>query len=447
MRSEDLFAAIGCAEENRLARSELQISPRQKEDKPMSRKPKKIFRSLLIAAVVVSMLAVTAYAVTGFLIFDNPEEMITALFGDQTGFDHSKGGWKYFEDGHTAAVEPTFDRIPAEEAVVKEEIAPKVDIVGQSVSANGYTLTVDAFLYDSATKCGILTYLLENPNGLPAYQLQSTGEIWYPGMPDPVKINHYGYPYIIQDKTTDTRLAAAYFFQCDDRRGADLEISLHETARYTPEDQDKFLKQSEQQIRERMTEADVLALLEENMGSELFDQILEEHGKDALLESAYQDLAMAEVDKLMDAGEKIYVSLDAVKSMHHITAGEGSILISPISFFIDVRPHAFLHTDSQGMEWISADNVDSIVLCFTDGSEYIVEDGYIINTMFALSHYPEGTTQTEHFVAPEDDPAGEGFAYMETSQPRCLLTLAFNRIVDVDAIRAVRINGVEIHVD
>ncbi len=447
MRSEDLFAAIGCVEESRLARSELSVSSPEKEDKSGNRKPRQIFRNLLIAAVVISMLAVTVYAVTGFLIFDSPEEMITTLFGDQTGFDHSKGGWKYFEDGGTAGVEPTFDRVPAEEEVVAEDIAPNVDIVGKSISANGYTLTVDAFLYDSATKCGILTYLLEKADGLPAYQLQTTGEIFYQGFPDPVQINHYGYPYIIQEKTTDTCLAAAYYFQCDDRRGADLEISLHETARYTPEEQDEFLKQSEQQIRERMTEDDILALLEENMGSELFVQILEEHGKDALLESAYRDLAMAEVDKLMEAGEKIYVSLDAMEPMRHVTAGEGSILISPISFFMDVRPYTFLHRDNQGMERISTDNVDSIVLRFADGSEYIVEDGYIINTMFALSDYPEGTTQTERFVSPEDDPAGEGYAYIETSQPRCLLTLAFNRIVDVDDIQTVVINGVEIPVD
>ena len=416
-------------------------------DNPMKRKTGKFIRNLLIAAVVVSMLAVTAYAVTGFFIFDSPKEMITVLFGNQTGFDHSKGGWKYFEDGTTAAVEPTFDRVPAEEAVITEDIVPNVDIVGQSVSANGYTLTVDAFVYDSATKCGILTYLLENPDGIPEYRLQSTGEICYYGIADPVAINHYGYPYIIQEKTTPTCLTAAYYFQCDDRRGTDLEISLHESIRYTPEDQAAFMNQAEQKLREEMTREDVLALLEENMGSELFTQILQDHGEEAMLDSAYHDLAMAELGRLMEEGEKITVELDGMEPLHHVTAGEGSILISPVSFFMDIRPHGFLHTDSQGMERVSTDNVDSIVLCFDDGGEYIVEDGYIINTMFALSHYPEGTTQTEHFVSAEDDPMGEGYAYVETSQPQCLLTLAFNRIVDVDAIVSVVINGMEIPVD
>ena len=71
MRAEDLFAAIGSVEESRLARTELSVSSREnQEDKTMKIKPTRIIRNFFIAAVIVSMMAVTAYAVTGYFIFD-----------------------------------------------------------------------------------------------------------------------------------------------------------------------------------------------------------------------------------------------------------------------------------------------------------------------------------------------------------------------------------------
>lgn len=182
MRAEDLFAAIGSVEESRLARTELSVPSREnQEDKTMKIRPTRIIRNFFIAAVIVSMLAVTAYAVTGYLIFDSPEEMVSAIFGDQTGFDHNPGSIHPDPNGPSTGiiVEPTFDRVPADEAVVAEDVAPYVDPVGQSITFDGYTLTVDAFVYDSATQCGFVTYLLENPNGVSGYNLQSNGKIIY----------------------------------------------------------------------------------------------------------------------------------------------------------------------------------------------------------------------------------------------------------------------------
>ena len=84
MTREELFTAIGAVEESRLERSELAVSPAVTG----TRKSGKLFRHLLIAAIIVSMLAVTAYAVAGYLIFESPEAMITAIFGNKTGYDH-----------------------------------------------------------------------------------------------------------------------------------------------------------------------------------------------------------------------------------------------------------------------------------------------------------------------------------------------------------------------
>ena len=95
MKREDLFLAIGQVESSRLERSELAVPSREpEEDKTMSVRPRRIFRNLLIAAVIVSLLTVTAYAAVGYLIFESPEAMITAIFGDKTGYDH-KGVTKY----------------------------------------------------------------------------------------------------------------------------------------------------------------------------------------------------------------------------------------------------------------------------------------------------------------------------------------------------------------
>lgn len=134
MRPEDLFLAIGSVEEARLARSEFFASSDDKqEDKTMKKKPTRMLRNLLVAVLIVSMLSVTAYAVAGFLIFGSPEEMVSAIFGNETGFDHSDGSIQPDPYGSPEGiiVEPTFDRVEADEAVVAEDIVPFVDVVGQ----------------------------------------------------------------------------------------------------------------------------------------------------------------------------------------------------------------------------------------------------------------------------------------------------------------------------
>ena len=71
----DLFLAIGMVEESRLERSELEVTVSGAKPGKTGR----IFRNFLIAAILVSMLAVTAYAVAGYLIFESPQAMITAI--------------------------------------------------------------------------------------------------------------------------------------------------------------------------------------------------------------------------------------------------------------------------------------------------------------------------------------------------------------------------------
>ena len=452
MRPEDLFLAIGSVEESRLARSEFFVSSDDKqEEKIMKKNPTRMLRNLLVAALIVSMLAVTAYAVAGFLIFGSPEEMVSAIFGNETGFDHGEGSIQPDPYGGPEGiiVEPTFDRVEADEAVVAEDVAPYVDPVGQSIRFEGYTLTVDAFTYDSATKCGFVTYLLENPDGVARYNLQSNGEIWYDGMPDPVQVNQYGYPYIIQEKTTDTCLAAAYYFRWDPRRGENLEMTLQRQERYTPEEFEALIAADVEKLKQTMTPQDAMDRIRNNLGDEGFAEIFAGMTEEEIAQQCYSEIVACEVANRMEAegtSEAIEIPLDQQQSLKGITVGDGAIRISPISLGLDITDLTFLHTDRHGNRNIDTGNVKSLVIRFKDGTEYTVFDGYILNYTFCVTDMPEENVATEIIVSPEEDPNGEGYAYVENSHGYCLMTVMFNRIIDVDTVTSVLINGAELPV-
>lgn len=453
MKREDLFQAIGSVEESRLLRSERTVFCDQKK-KIMDRRPqsKRTFRTILIAAIVAGMLALTACAVAGLLLYNSPEEMIAAIFGDNTGFDHSDGSIRPDPYGGPEGilVEHTYDRVPVDGAVAGEDVAPYVDGVGQSVSFNGYTLTVDAFVYDSATHCGFFTYLLENPNGLPDYKLQSTGEIWYEGMPDIVNVNQYGYPYIIREKTTDTCLAATYYFQWEPRRGENVEICLKMEERYTPEEFSALIAADVSARKQVLTPEEAVEIVRNQIGEETFSYAFQGMTESEIMEQCYVEIVAKEVSARLEetsTSEKIQISLSGYQTMKSITASEGSIILSPISIYIDITDMEFLHTDQYGAHCIDTGNIDSLILQYRDGTQYIIEDGYTLNRIFSVTYMPEENIETEIIVPPEEDPHGEGYSYVENSHGYCLLTVMFNRVVDLDSVEAVVINGMNLPVD
>lgn len=453
MKHEDLFLAIGSVEESRLLRSEMAVSSdMQKEVTNMKQRPTRIFRNILIAAVIVSMLALTACAVAGFLLYDSPKEMIAAIFGDATGFDHSDGSIRPdpFGGPEGILVEPTYDRVPVDETVAGEDVAPYVDAVGKSVSFKGYTLTVDAVLYDDATRCGFVTYLLENPDGLPNYKLQSTGEIWYEGMPDIVQVNQYGYPYIIQEKTTDTCLAATYYFQYNPKRNGNLEICLQMEERYTPEEFSTLIAADVEKRKQEMTPEEAVDTIRQNMDAETFAYVFQGMTEEEIIEQCYMEIVAREVAARMEAegrSEGIVIPLNEQPSIKHITAGEGSAILSPVAIHVDITDLDFLHTGPDGSHFVETGNIKSLVLRYRDGTEYTILDGYTLNYVFCVTDMPEENVATEVIVSPEEDPNGEGYSYIENSHGYCLLTTMFNRIVDVDNVAAVVINGTELPVD
>lgn len=415
MTREDLFLAIGMVEETRLMRTELEAA--DTETKP--RKTGRVFRNFLIAAIVVSMLAVTAYAVAGYLIFESPEAMITAIFGDKTGYDH-KGvtTWTDPEKPGDVYENPGFDRVPVDETLAAE-IVPNVTAVGKFFTWRGYTLTVDAILYDSVTQCGVLTYQLTNPEGIKPYNVESNGEVWG----HPVNFNTGGESYMIREKTTDTCLSVAQYFWYDpeDPRDMELTISQWTFVEPGPEYQAHILELFEQIKQEYTMEEAMNAYIQEH-GQEEYDRVSADSSEEQMENLCYSVLWTKRLEELYACPEKITIDPNRESELNHITFYGGAITISPISMLIDVSDMNFLHTDYYGDFSVSADNIRSLTIRYADGTEYVVLSEQVNNTVDVLNSQNGNTG-----------------AYV-------LGKILFNRIIDVEEISAVYINGVELPV-
>ena len=408
MKADDLFLAIGAVEESRLARSEMYVSSDDKqEDKNMKVKPTRIIRNLLVAAVIISMLAVTAYAVTGFLIFDGPEEMVSFVFGNKTGFDKAAAGEILDSDGNLLNVQHGFERVEADETIVAEDVAPHVDPVGQSITWEGYTLTVDANLYDSVTKCGLVTYTLENPAGIAPYAVESDGMVIFPGG-ELVGFGQYGYSYIIQDQSTDTKLAATYYYQLRNPETTDLVITLSEWAGRSQEEEDRMIEELKQRLRQEISEEEALVYRKNSVGGD-WPWFEENYTREENIDAAYRDMAYLRLEEAESCPDQIIIPETVQEEMSSITLGGGVVTLSPIAITIQEDQIENLGHSFMGLMKVK----------FDDGTEYTVQDGYISNYVFNVS---------------DDD--GSDHTYM------------FNRIIDVDSVTSVVVDGgVELPVD
>ncbi len=476
MTKEELFLAIGSLEEDRLARTEIHSASAEKwEDKTM--KPTRTIGNVLIAAVIIGMLAATAFAVGGYLIFDTPEAMITAVFGDQTGYDH-KGitAWTDPEKPGDVYENPAYDRVPADETVVQEDIVPHVSPVGRSLERDGYTLTVDAYMYDSTTHSGIVTYTLEAEKGLPEYALQPNGELWYPGMPDPVDFNQYGKSYIIQEKTTEDKLAAAYYFHYDRNHSETFTAALGDYTDMTDEERNVMVLECRKEVRKSYAPEEAVRKAAEALGrtefekrstkggdedtayataaNELYMQKLAEmedlqgmtaeqaealyqqceaearklYTAEAVIQKAeeayaYDYLANSLYYQRADQREKITFDCSETRKLDSVTMDGGHVIVTPISVQINMEDMAFLHT--QDGEGIHGDRIKDVVLRYADGTEYTVYADGVQNVMFALISMPENSATGENTQ----------------------LNYMFNRVIDIDHITAITLNGTEFSVD
>lgn len=190
------------------------------------RKNKIRVTTLIAAVLLVCALATSAFAYTSFVVYENPGQMLEALFGAGKENDHE--GDIYVDEHGQTVKDPAFQREELNEEAAEEYVAPHIFEVGQSITYAGNTLTVDAASYDPNTQCGIIYAHLENPNGVPEYYLQTNGELTWNG-PNVIRAkNGSGVVYFLDEaNSSDTSLSlAGYFYMGDWMKKAELTVYM-----------------------------------------------------------------------------------------------------------------------------------------------------------------------------------------------------------------------------
>ena len=170
--------------------------------------------TLAAAVLLVCALATSVFAYAGYVVYENPSQMLDALFGSGSEQEHE--GKIYVDDVGQTLIDPDFQREDLNEEAAEEYVEPHIFEVGQSVSYVGNTLTVDAVSYDANTQCGLIYVHLENPNGVPDYYLQTTGELTWNG-PSVIRSKVMDITFFLDEaNSTETNLALAGYFYVSD---------------------------------------------------------------------------------------------------------------------------------------------------------------------------------------------------------------------------------------
>jgi len=313
----------------------------------------KASRMILIGAAIVSMMAVSAFAYTGFVLYENPGNMMEAFFG-KNGYDHVESETiveDYGKYGISTWTTPEQEREDLNQALAEELVQPHVYAVGQSIFYENNTMTIEAFSYSTATKTGLVYLSIENPDGVSGYSLQPNGEVWWPGG-ELLYFNQGERYFIVKEHTTDTKLvAAAYIYRFR-------------------EDEDLYM-------------------------------------------NFYRNVDWDALGNRIEHGAGIHLPLDSeTEDMKHITLAEGNIVVSPIGITVFGR-------DLGLMNMTNETRVDELTIRYTDGTEYVVLGENVRN-------YAQGA--------------------MEQKPDGCV-TFCLNRIVDVDAVASVVVEGMEYFVE
>lgn len=426
MKAEELFLAIGRLGENRLEKT---------EGKNSGHSGGKLGR-LLLAAVIATALIGTAFAAVGFLLYDNPAQMIQGLYGEHTGFDKEEPSlvsdpqkpWP------NVMVQPGYEKTPVEETVA-QELEKWVSPVGQTVQTDGYKLTVDAYVYDNETRSGFITLMLEYDEPLDETRLQKqpNGGIW----PYMLEINQYGYAYQIPEKTTDGCLAMTYYFHTDNpAAGAVFAITLtnRDEQEAQKEAQDRaeqertdYIAARKEELRQELTAEEAAAKLQEvqNMSGytgfyddyyflaayefdrahqtrqvDPLEDIQQRLRRELTAEQAEQKLRnlwgdghveqvfrgqteeeitaaayriLAELEQdAQPQPNKIIISLPESGSLPNRTFGNGDVMVNALCIRINDEKY-------------SMGGSSEICLNMKDGSTFVVRNGQMDNTLFQLS--------------------------------------------------------------
>lgn len=395
-------------------------------------KTKSMRRILLAAAVIALLLMLVGCAVAAVsLIFGSPREMISALYGNKAGFSAAPAAqaddlWK---DGTSWTV-PGYEKQPADASLAKK-LEKWVSPVGAVISDGEDTLTVDAFIYDSVTRSGLITVLWEHKGPLDP-MLGYNGELgWYP-----VEINQYGRAYLIPEKTTENKLAFTYYFHMDIRSGDSLRIEFPDKSEKTMLDELEELRsievpkirqrlmseltaeeaaaqckilfgfsgysgeyddyhflaanefdtahaedywtqyardmaEIETQLRNSLSPEEAFAQLEALWGNELTEETLDGRGQEEAQEMAYFFLTKRAYEKT-HTENTIFVPLSEDMKLPNRSFGGGTVLTNGLSLQVS-------HTESA-----NGDSAKEIVIHLKDGSDFIVVNNTTNNALYTL---------------------------------------------------------------
>jgi len=189
------------------------------ENEKHARGGRKLARMVIVAAVLVMLLGISAGAYVGFTQHTDPAGVLHSFF-EQEGYAKGDAIVEYEKvevDGEVyeklRTNMPAWERMPLDEAVAEKYIYPYVYGMDSSISWNGYTLTVEAVVYDAAIGSGLLYYTIENPNGVEGYEVWVNGEVnWPVTSPYYAALSHADKTYIDETRTTDTKIYVCSYF-------------------------------------------------------------------------------------------------------------------------------------------------------------------------------------------------------------------------------------------
>lgn len=348
MKQEDLFLAIAAAEDDWLLQSE-DDSTNAVVLAPSSRK--RLSRAMLVAIITATVLALTACAAIGFLFYESPLEMLETFFGTNTKYVQRDAWSVGFFNRLGKAYFAGFERFPIDEEIA-ESLEKKIHPVGQSICWNGYTLTVDGYLYDSSTGCGVISYAIECSahNKLSRlYRIQPNGALYYLDG-ELLHVNHPHKDYIVKDKSNEQKLiAVSYFYNCDQLQQLELRLSYG-------------TYMSDAEFMEFMTEE------QRKLGSPATRDDL------AQIQQKWEDQKKKSPDSVL-------IDLETENPLDHIRTENGEILISPMALTIQ--------REKLGLEGRTAKEV--IITC-KDGAEFVVHTADTEN--FFLRYDKQDSTES-----------------------------------------------------
>ena len=321
------------------------------DSKPSMRRHVRRFSAALIAAVLVLALSVTAFAYVGFVVYENPAAMLNAFFGENTR-SKSEGLIEHGENGALTVALPGWERVPVDATLADELIAQYISAEASIISWDGYTLSVEANLYDARTQSGLLYYSIENPAGVTGYLVRGQSSVLF----QEGSISFYpclsggwaGEDYLDAARSTDTKIyICRYYVGSEGLTG------------------NKELGDLELQVRAN-SDGEILGSAVLNYENE--------------------------------------------SNIAGLSVADGSIVLSPIGIRI--------YNAKLGHEAVN--DISNIVLHYNDGTEYVVLDN-------------DGTP--EHFT--DNTTCG----LLDSVSDPARVTFTFNRLVDINSLSSVSVNG------